>query len=157
MACRQEIMLIIWHRATQCEQWVRSRIHLGVWFNIKMSSYQYRKSHCGDRIFNCLISTMGFPTLVKWHLYIEWEPGVWFNKQSCQDMGILSTLLALCEGNPSLTGVFFPYKSLAVQNFSLLLAWTSCQQNNRVDIDLWGHDAHVMSSFKGNTRCHWLL
>ena len=24
-------------------------IETGVWFNIKMSSYQYRKSHCGDK------------------------------------------------------------------------------------------------------------
>ena len=35
-----------------------------------MSSYQYRKTHCGDR----LISTMGFPILVRWHLYIESGP-----------------------------------------------------------------------------------
>ena len=24
-------------------------VHSGPWFNIKMSSYQYRKSHCGDK------------------------------------------------------------------------------------------------------------
>ena len=36
-----------------------------------MSSYQYRKSHCGDK---SLISTMGFPILVRWHLYIELGP-----------------------------------------------------------------------------------
>ena len=45
----------------------------GPWFNIKMSSHQYRrKSHCGD---SCLISTMGwFPILIRWHLYIESAP-----------------------------------------------------------------------------------
>ena len=37
-------------------------------FNVKMSSYQYRKYHCGD------ISTMWFPILVIWHLYIELWP-----------------------------------------------------------------------------------
>ena len=37
-------------------------------FNIKMSSYQYRKSHCGDKT---IFSTMGFPTLLRRHLYIE--------------------------------------------------------------------------------------
>ena len=26
-----------------------SLLHSGPWFNIKMSSYQYRKSHCGDK------------------------------------------------------------------------------------------------------------
>ena len=56
----------------------------GPWFNIKMSSYQYRKSHCGDRrSYDRLISTMGFPIPVRWHLYIESEPRYhswsWFN------------------------------------------------------------------------------
>ena len=37
------------------------------WFNIKMSSYQYSKSHCEDK-------TMGFPILVRWYLYIESGP-----------------------------------------------------------------------------------
>ena len=49
----------------------------GLWFDIKMLSYQYRKSQCGDKIrwyYNRLISTMGFPILVRWHLYIESVP-----------------------------------------------------------------------------------
>ena len=34
--------------------WIKSLIHdlssaTGPWFNIKMASYQYRKSHCGDK------------------------------------------------------------------------------------------------------------
>ena len=29
--------------------WCVQRIAPGCWFNIKMSSYQYRKSHCGDK------------------------------------------------------------------------------------------------------------
>ena len=40
----------------------------GSLFNIKMSSYQYRKSHCGDK------TVVGFPLLVKWHLYVESGP-----------------------------------------------------------------------------------
>ena len=40
-----------------------------------MLSYQYRKSHCGDKMDDLstvrLISTMGFPILVKWHLYVK--------------------------------------------------------------------------------------
>ena len=49
---------------------------LGPWFNIKMSSYQYRKSHCGDKTiyYDRLISTMGFRILVKRHLYTESGP-----------------------------------------------------------------------------------
>ena len=74
----------------------------GGWFNIKMPSYQYRRIHCGHKIdgtmqercnsianalelclscinplrwsYHHLISIMGFPTLVKQHLYIESGP-----------------------------------------------------------------------------------
>ena len=47
----------------------------GPWFNIKMTSYQCRKSHCGDkRSYDRLISTIWFPILVRWHLYIDSEP-----------------------------------------------------------------------------------
>ena len=56
------------------------------WFNIKMLSYQYRKSHCGDKtIYDRLISTMGFPILVRWHLYIESWPRTFVlpSYQSC--------------------------------------------------------------------------
>ena len=43
-------------------------------FNIKMASYQYRKSHCES--FDPLISTMGFPILVRCHL--NTESGSWW-------------------------------------------------------------------------------
>ena len=32
-----------------CDLWSIIRVWPGHWFNIKMSSYQYRKSHCGDK------------------------------------------------------------------------------------------------------------
>ena len=35
------------HHASMCQQ--MSNQLTGPWFNIKMSSYQYRKSHCGDK------------------------------------------------------------------------------------------------------------
>ena len=46
-------------------------------FNIKMSAYQYRKSHCRHKTI--LRPSMGFPILVRWHLYIESGPrcGPW--------------------------------------------------------------------------------
>ena len=49
----------------------QERFQSGPRFNIKMSSYQYRKSH-----YDRLISTMGFPILVRWHLHIESGPCV---------------------------------------------------------------------------------
>ena len=39
----------------------------GSWFNIKMTSYQYRESHCG------------FLILIRWHLFIESGPGSQMN------------------------------------------------------------------------------
>ena len=46
------------------------RLDIGVWFNIKMLSYQYRKSHCWDKmILWCSVSTVGFPILVRQYLY----------------------------------------------------------------------------------------
>ena len=30
-------------------EWLFRQNHPGPWFNIKMTSYQYRKSHCGDK------------------------------------------------------------------------------------------------------------
>ena len=44
-------------------------------FNIKMSSYQYRKSHCGDKtILRPSYLYNGIPILVRWRLYIESGP-----------------------------------------------------------------------------------
>ena len=44
--------------------------------NVKMPSYQYRKSHYRDKAFMRLsfISTMGFPILVKWYLKLNESP-----------------------------------------------------------------------------------
>ena len=39
-------------------------------FNIKMTSYQYKK------FYDHLMSTMGFPILVRWHLYIQSGPRI---------------------------------------------------------------------------------
>ena len=47
----------------------------GDWFNIKMSSYQYKKHHCG----NHLISTIGFPILIRWHIFILNQCQIHFN------------------------------------------------------------------------------
>ena len=42
---------------------------------IKMTSCQYRKSHCGDKMtIRSSISTMGFPILIKLYLHIESAP-----------------------------------------------------------------------------------
>ena len=44
-------------------------------FNINMPSYQYRKSHCGDKtILRPSYPKMGFPILVRRHIYIESGP-----------------------------------------------------------------------------------
>ena len=69
----------------------------GPWFNIKMSSYQCRKSHCGDKTVVSLISTMGFPILVRQHAYIESGPRYpWWH----HDIETFSASLAFYEWNP---------------------------------------------------------
>ena len=49
---------------------------LSVWDEITYPSPNFdRKPHCGDqRVVNRPISKMGFPLLVRWHLYIESAP-----------------------------------------------------------------------------------
>ena len=66
----------------------------GPWFNIKMSSYQYRKSHCGDK-------TILRPSYL--HNGISYTGKMislyWIGAQS-------SILLMLCEGYPWVTAGF---------------------------------------------------
>ena len=97
----------------------------GGWFNIKMSSYQYRKSHCGDKTIwrssDRLISTMGFPILVRWHLYIE--SGPW----TCSIFSPILTIHTLHHVHSShCRDVFF---------FSLICANTTYTENILVNLD----------------------
>ena len=66
------------HLIAQFRLIIRLQIPSGPWFNIKMPTYQYRKSYCGDKtVVRSSYSTMGFPILVRWHLFIEsaaWYP-----------------------------------------------------------------------------------
>ena len=38
-----------WSSVLSCAPGNTPTLHPGPWFNIKISSYQYRKSHCGDK------------------------------------------------------------------------------------------------------------
>ena len=42
-------MMVYQHRCSSAFAFIRNVVGTGPWFNIKMSSYQYRKSHCGDK------------------------------------------------------------------------------------------------------------
>ena len=67
------------------------KIPTGTGFNIKMSSCQYRKSHYADRWWrNHLISTMGFPMLGRWYLYIKSGARQPFKLPLMQDANALS-------------------------------------------------------------------
>ena len=60
------------------------------------------------RSYDRLISTMGFPILIRWHLYIESGPrSCW-----CHDLDIFSALLSCCEGHPPITGGFPSQKAI---------------------------------------------
>ena len=59
------LALNTWHAIT----WTNVDQDPWPWFNIKMSSYQYMKSHCGGKTvirLSCLHN--GIPILVRWHL-----------------------------------------------------------------------------------------
>ena len=95
----------------------------GGWFNIKLTSYQYRKSHFGDN----LISTMGFPILVRWQLYIE--SGPWFPIpvdliQGCHHMAMfltpLSSLWVHMYGGKKVGSII-----IVVASTCYLLIWSS--------------------------------
>ena len=60
----------------------------GPWFNIKMPYYQYRKSHCGDKMVvrsSYLRNGNSFSMLVRWQHYIEpiLEPILWMQFENC--------------------------------------------------------------------------
>ena len=92
------------------------------WFNIKMLSYQYRKSHYGDETvvmmigsdnvvvpaprhylnqyyYDRLISTMGFPILVRWHLFIESAPRKNFYLTFQSILSLLMDLHLMVQGH----------------------------------------------------------
>ena len=67
---------------TRYAHWSQLEINLHVyrhqgagWFNVNMSLYPYRKSHLEIRLsYERLISTMGYPIVVKWLICIESGP-----------------------------------------------------------------------------------
>ena len=74
------------------------------------------------------------------------------------DMEMLSTLLALCEGNP-LVASGSPHKGSAMQKdlmFSLMLAWTSCHTVNlRVIWDAMALMWHHCNNLSLLLNWHW--
>ena len=70
----EKIIFIYWRSVSY---WLCLRS--GPWFNIKMSSYQYRKSHCGDKTI--LRPSYVHNILVGWCLYIESGPWFWHHNR----------------------------------------------------------------------------
>ena len=96
-----------------------SYINSGPWFNIKMSSYQYRESHCGDK------TVIKFPILVRCHLYIESGP--------CSQWKHMST-----------PWIFITIESSANITRSNLVRYciNSCMNSGRISIKGWTHKRH---------------
>ena len=59
------------------------------------------------------------------------------------DMETLSSLLALCVGNPPITSVLTTEQQYGTLMFCLLLAWPNCWTNYLIASDLRCHDAYV--------------
>ena len=84
------------------------------WFNIKISSYQHRKSHCGDKT----ILRRG-PDRFTWMIRV-WRAALWWRHQ----MEAFSALLAICANN-SPVPVNSPHKGQwrRALMFSLTFVW----------------------------------
>ena len=135
----------------------------GRWFNIKMSSYQYRKSHGGDKTIlwssylHNGISYTGKMTSLYWirtqvFFFIYFFINLHFSqvmvkcKQSVShelvelmlwwrhQMETFSALLALCAGNSPVTGEFSLHRSL-MRSFDVF--FHLCQGISSNDIDLF--------------------
>ena len=70
---------------------------------------------------------------------ICWRQVIWWR----HDIEKLSASLALCEGNPSVSGWFPINNNCTGFNVSLYLAWSICWTNRRVTGGLRHHDAPV--------------
>ena len=108
---------------------------------------------------------MGFPILVRWYLYIESGPcdlrqddvmaWKYFLPWWCPQMGTFSTLLALCEGKPPVTGGFHSQR-LVMKSFDVffdlrLNSWA----NNRYAVKLRRHHAHYDVTVMINNSLWW--
>ena len=172
----------------------------------KMPSYQYRKSYCGDktilrpsylhngisllvlnqglgnpiveirRSYDRLISTMGFPILIRWHLYIESGLRILRNShrlerylmllhlRSLGDLPVgqgtdeLDDLAALVEDADKRLGCLL----LVWHNFTQQIAdtrrhWLKRQETTPDVTGCNGKNQHQMSlvlKVRTNTRCH---
>ena len=66
------LFLIGWLVSSQPWQFTLLMLRPVGWFNIKMTFYQYRKFHCGDKTV---------VRLVRWHVYIESGPRIFQENQ----------------------------------------------------------------------------
>ena len=93
--------------------------------------------------YHHLISTMGFPILARWHLYIESGPKSSSNK-FCSDMHLNSMISEAFWALPSVTLELFPHPLQAAEtNWIQLIIEFSWDGNNQPMVSiLWSSGAH---------------
>ena len=111
----------------------------GPWFNIKISSYQYRKSHCGDKTIvrsSCLHNGISYTGKMT-SLY--WIRAQFFTEMHSNVIFVFSLLCAWIMGEQ--TGGHF-------------LTWISCHTPNKV----WDEITYPFLNFHRYTVevCEWL-
>ena len=88
--------LLTWH------VWEEDLGEAGPQFNIKTSSYQYRKSHCGDKtVVRSSYLHSGIPILIRCHLYIEswpWKES-WSSETKCYPWTVAGDIPQQWEGD----------------------------------------------------------
>ena len=92
---------------------------------------------------------------LRWPMFIKLYDAIWWRHQ----METFFALLALCEGNPPVTGGFPSQKPVSLM-FSLISAWINGWANNQDSDDLRRHRAYYGSltkrSWNWSLLCHSL-
>ena len=134
----------MWNHSTKWTHWTTPEHSLwtiiyktpGGWFNINMSSYQYRKSHCGDKTIlrpsylHNGISYTGKMTSLYWirALVVQWDLLIIWMSCGVSDVNILWGLSVIaCASSANISLVFYRSRS-CLDGRSLMLS-ERCPRN----------------------------
>ena len=129
-----------------CSTWVRDRWRTGGWFNTKC-----HLTNIGNAIveiwrsYDPLISTMGFPELVRRHIHTELGPCIWITRVHSLGRAITDNYLR-CEDTTLLNGVLLVCLWYIFGTWAnLILAWSS----NYIHYKVWHEISYPFPNFNG--------
>ena len=132
----------------------------GPWFNIKMLSYQYRKSHCGDKTIlrpsylHNGISYTGKMTSLYWiryqSLYGNSMDCFYYTTNLCVCVCGRGGGCCFCPVTPTVLDGFFAYQA------QMITSMRGCLVHNDFDFDLYLQDHSAMTCNKTAKTWHIL-